>query len=442
VLGYGFDVTGDMVDINSVSDAPIFDVNRFAADHPTYIDVNTVTESGSNYFYGQTALDYLTDVTSKRNFTASGGTKVEGSTPTSGNYTASLSLNTSDENKTAASTAYSYATYESTQRVKRIRFTGDATPAMLTQYLTPDFLNNLASMSANDLVARYGTHVLLDISLGGCLRFNYTGAILSQTSTETKSSDFKVGLGIGVTSAVGINIGYDNSSTSITQAMQTIVQREYTTKFFGGTTSGISISIDKDGHSTETFNLGSWQQTINATNAALIDVGNALYIYDFITDPTKKAQVKAAVDNYIAARQIKLAPQAIYGFYTNTYGRHAYDLNPDMDIQLASDGWQKAGQPFKAYSVAYNNAVPIYHYYNTTTRDHVFGITPTLGLPGYTVGSIMFYAYKNATPGTVPVYQFTISGGVDHYYSTNSTPFDNAWTLQGIAFYAFTNAAI
>lgn len=439
ILGYGIDITKDMNDLDAPADAPIFDIARFAADHPNYIDVSTGTESISNYYYGKTALDYMTDVNNKKNFSASGGTKVEGATKDkdNGNYSLSFSYNTNNETKNTLSTAYSYATSETIQRVKRIRFTGDATLPMLMQYLTPEFVHNIDAMEPDSLIARYGTHVLMDISLGGCLRINFTGAILSQSNTETNSSGFKIALGAAVSKTIGINIGYDNSSQSVNQVLQTISDREYSTKFSGGSTSGTSINIDKDGNPSETFNIGAWQQSITPTNSVLIDVGRALYIYDFIADPTKKALVKTAVDKFIASKQITLFPQPIYGFYTNTYGRHAYDLNPNMDVLLASDGWQKAGQPFKAYSVPYNNAIPIYHYYNNTTRDHVFGTTPTVGIPGYTAGSIMFYAYRNPTPGTVPVYQFTISGGVDHYYSTSSTPFDHTWTLQGVAFYTF-----
>lgn len=47
-LGYGLDVTGDILRLNTTSDSPIFDVKRFANDNPTRIDVSTTTEEQSN----------------------------------------------------------------------------------------------------------------------------------------------------------------------------------------------------------------------------------------------------------------------------------------------------------------------------------------------------------------------------------------------------------
>ena len=453
LLGYGLDVTGDLLNASSVSDAPIFDMTRFTTDYLSRIDVNTTTEGSEQYYGGATAWDYMRDVSSKKSFDINGTSnpKIEGAKQddkTTNLFTGSLSVNSSDENKTSYSSRYSYATYEVSQKIKRIRFTGDVTTALLINYLTPEFVNNVATLTADQLVARYGTHVMLDISIGGRLRFNYSGAMLTENDYTQKTSDVKIGLGVSVLNAVGINLSADKSKAQITQVTTATSQKEYSIKFYGGTNSGRTIAVDKDGNTSETINIGSWQSSISVTNAALIDVGNALYLYDFIADPAKKALVKAAVEKHISDKQITLAPQEVYEFSTPKFGRHAYNLDPNMYVKYLSDGWHPNGQPFKAYSTPYNNAVPIYQLYSTQLNDRILCPNPNPGWAGYTCNGqvdVICYAYTTNIPGTVPVYSFRSQGGSgknayeDHYYSTNKTPYDASWTNDGAAFYAFAN---
>lgn len=322
-LGYGLDVTRDLLDINSVSDAPIFDMNRFAVDYPSRINVITTTEGSENYFSGATAYDYLKDITTKQSFDANGTNtpKIEGakSDGSQNLWTGSLSKNNSDQNKTTYSNRYSYATFEEVQRVKKIQFTGDVSTSLLMNYLTPEFTNNVATMSADALVARYGTHIMLDISIGGRLRFNYSGSIVTESNYTQKASAVKAGMGFGLLKIIGVNINADKSTEEVNQITTETRDKQYSAKFYGGTNSGRSVSIDKDGNTSETINIASWQQSVNVNNAALIDVGKALFLYDFITDPTKKAAVKAAVEKHIKDSQITMINDPVDAiWYPNT----------------------------------------------------------------------------------------------------------------------------
>jgi hypothetical protein len=449
LLGYGLDVTGDLVNPSSVSDAPIFDMTRFSTDYLSRIDVGS-TGSGVDHFYsGVTAADYMNDVSTQKSFDVSAGntSKIEGAQKDGLKvlFTASLSKNSSDENKTSFSSAYSYATYEVSHPVKRIRFTRDVTIASLMNYLTPEFVNNVATYSADQLVARYGTHVMLDITVGGTFRLDYSGSMLTETDYTKKASDVKIGLGISVLKVIGINFNSDKSTTEITQATTNTSKRQYTALYYGGTNSGQSLSIDKDGNTTQNSNIAGWEQSVTDRNDALIDVGWALYLYDFIADPAKKALVKAAVDKHINDKQIVIAPQAVYDFYTNKQGRHANNLNPDMYLQYINDGWHPNGQPFKAYSTPYKGAVPIYQYYNPQLNDRILSANPNPGWGAWAQNGIILYAYATNVAGTVPIYSFRTQGGSgknayeDHYFSPNKTPFDSTWINDGPAFYAFAN---
>ncbi|PTS99769.1 hypothetical protein DBR11_11580, partial [Pedobacter sp. HMWF019] len=303
LLGYGLDATGDMLDLASVSDAPIIDVEKFDNDYHTRIDLNGTIEGTFGLYVGYSALDYLNDVSNTKSFDGKGDVKIAGTEKgKEKNFSASLKTSSSNQTTNTYSSKYSYATYEAYQRVKRIRFTGDADMQLLMQYLTPEFINNIATKNADDLVKRYGTHVMLDISIGGCLRFNYRGVVSASSSTQEKKTKVSVGLGVSVL-GIGVNLSPDKSKEEITKITSETSDKEYTGKYYGGTNSGQSISIDKDGRTTENINFSSWQQSVNDKNAALIDVGRAVFLYDFIADPVKKALVKAAVEKHIKDSQ-------------------------------------------------------------------------------------------------------------------------------------------
>lgn len=56
------------------------------------------------------------------------------------------------------------------------------------------------------------------------------------------------------------------------------------------------------------IDIQHWESTVNLTNANLTDINweETYPIYEFIQDPQKRAEVKNAVDQYIAGQQIKV----------------------------------------------------------------------------------------------------------------------------------------
>jgi len=440
LLGYGLDATGDMLNSSSISDVSVFDMARFENDFRNKIDVNTTTEGTEQYYGGASALDYLKDVTAKKSFDASGNVTVKKIGVDFLNFSGSINKNSSDQSITAYSSRYSYATYEVSQRIKRLRFTEDANTQLLMQYLTPEFLNNVATQSADYLVNRYGTHVMLDISIGGRLRFNYSGAISNESDYEKNTKAVKVGLGFSLLKVIGVNISSDKTTEEITKIVRETRNKEYIGKFYGGTNSGRSIAIDKDGNTSETINIASWQQSISDRNAALIGVGRTVFLYELIADPVKKALVKTAVEKHIKDNQLLLAPTEVYEFYSSFIDRHAYALDPNMHDRYP--GWDPNDQSFKAYPYAYNNAVPVYQFISATYDDRILTTNLNFNLSGYRYDGITFYGYTSQKPGTVPIYQFSLTkNGPDHFYNPNpnaAVPFPG-WKKDGVAFWAFPN---
>jgi len=68
-------------------------------------------------------------------------------------------------------------------------------------------------------------------------------------------------------------------------------------RYRGGTTSPTTISLSPNG-STLTTSLTQWTSSINLRNAALVGIDGAIPLSEFITDPTKKSQVKASVNRH------------------------------------------------------------------------------------------------------------------------------------------------
>nr|WP_315422112.1 MAC/perforin domain-containing protein [uncultured Pedobacter sp.] len=306
LLGYGYDMTGDPLALQNASDAPVIDMKSFERDYFNRINTPTTTEGKQYYYYGATANEYLKDVIKERNFSLSvtAGTK----SPTEDGksyFTGSLTSKNKNQNIYSFSSKYSYARFEETYRVKIIQFNGDVSIDLLKNYLTPEFLSNVNTISADALVERYGTHVLTNISLGGRLVFDFSGSIVNETTTEKKTTSAEGALGFFV-KKFGINISSTITNEEMTRNFNESRERSFGLQFYGGTNSGRSISFDSNGYSSESVNISGWEQSVNTKNCALVAIDNAVPIYEFIENPIKKQQVKEAVERYIIARQIKM----------------------------------------------------------------------------------------------------------------------------------------
>jgi len=437
LLGHGYDITGELFERKNTSKVSIIDIDRFYIDYPARIPTPTDTKGGFRVYYGATAMDYVKDINVKKmiGIKGSGGNSDSSKLYGTGNF----SLTNNGQSTYTYSAKSSYATYESWYRIKSIDFTDDVTIEMLKNYLTPEFTAYLSNYSAQEIVSTYGTHVLLGIDIGGRLKYDYKGSIVKETNYDLKLRAVKAGFSIGIKKIFSIDLSTDVSTEEKTTISNETTDKLFAGTFYGGNNSGVSFTGDASGNTSTSINLVTWQQSINVNNASLIGINNCVPIYDFITDPVKKQQVKDAVEKHIADSQIILTPQEVYEFHTSTYSRHAYNIDPNMYLKFITDGWRPNGQPFKAYSTPYNNAVPIYQHFNPQYNDRILWPDPNPGWGGYRQEGIIFYAYTTQVPGTVPIYSFIRSNGPDHYYSTNSNPFDSTWKNNGAAFYAFPN---
>ncbi|MBE5320607.1 hypothetical protein IM793_15675 [Pedobacter sp. MR2016-19] len=416
-------MTGDPLALQNASDAPVIDMKSFERDYFNRINTPTTTEGKQYYYYGATANEYLKDVIKERNFSLSvtAGTK----SPTEDGksyFTGSLTSKNKNQNIYSFSSKYSYARFEETYRVKIIQFNGDVSIDLLKNYLTPEFLSNVNTISADALVERYGTHVLTNISLGGRLVFDFSGSIVNETTTEKKTTSAEGALGFFV-KKFGINISSTITNEEMTRNFNESRERSFGLQFYGGTNSGRSVSFDSNGYSSESVNISGWEQSVNTKNCALVAIDNAVPIYEFIENPIKKRQVKEAVERYIIARQIKeLGEVPVYAYYSSRGGDHYFGLGNQPTI--GNGNFINEGIVFYAFSKPTDGAVPVYVYYSSRNADHYYGLgnSPTIGNGAFVNEGIAFYAYPKNAPNTRPVYMFYSSRNSDHYLGTGNVP--------------------
>lgn len=323
LLGFGYDMTGDFLENRNASDAPVIDIERFIRENPNRIDNPTSSEGDEKVYFGSTAYDYLKDVTKKTGVTA--GTDVLGDTDQkrtlfSGTFTGKSEY----ESKYSLSTKYAFASCDTRIQLKRIRITKDASINVLTQYLTPDFINNMNTLDAAALVRRYGTHVLLDISIGGRLNFSYKTEFRKELNSEKRTKSVEAGIKLALTKTIGLNFSSNMSKEEMESYSRENSNIAFSLRYRGGTTSPTTISLSPNG-ATLTTSIAQWSSSINLRNAALVGIDGAIPLSEFITDPNKKNQVKAAILEYIASKQVNVTElRTLYRMHSDRSGNTFY----------------------------------------------------------------------------------------------------------------------
>ncbi|MEN5087723.1 MAC/perforin domain-containing protein [Sphingobacterium faecium] len=303
----------------------------------------------------------------------------------------------------------------------------------MINYLNNDFKNNINQLSADQLVNIYGTHVLLDITVGGRMLFNFTANISSEKTTDTKKAKVEGGLGFFV-KKFGINFKSTKTTEEMTTNFNESRERQMNIKYQGGSNSGTSVSFDSNGYSSESINIGSWEQSVNENNCALIDITRMVPLYHFISDPTKKAQVKAAIEKHIKDAQItELGEVPVYSLYTGsgTSTNHLITYRPQDEIgQFVNEGIL-----FYALTTQKPGTVPLYRYRSDKFKNNfytVFG--PNLGDGNYKSEGIAYYIYPTNSPGLKPIYRHYSEKYKDHYYTDKPGNF-NYYNFERIEFY-------
>jgi hypothetical protein len=420
LLGYGYDMTGDFLENRNASDAPVIDMERFVRENPTRIDTPTSSEGDDKVYAGSTAYDYLKEVTKKSKVSA--GVDVLGGADLKRTLFSGIFTGKSEyESKYSFSSKYAFASCDTRVQLKRIRTTQDATINDLIQYLTPDFINNMNTQDAASLVRRYGTHVLLDISIGGRLNFSYKTEFRKEFNSEQRTKSVEAGMKLALSKIVGLNFSTEMSKSEMESWSRENSNIDFTVRYRGGTTSPTTISLSPDG-TTLTTSIAEWSSSINLRNAALVGIDRAIPLSEFITDPAKKSQVQAAILEYIASKQINVMElRTLYRMHSDRAGNTFYVFSEDEAAQYYQYGDKLLGIDGHILKNAEPGTRPLYRMHSNRAGNtfYVFSqaeVDEYRTRYGDEYRGIDGYILNNATNDTRPLYRMHSNRSGNTFY--------------------------
>ncbi|WP_309762425.1 MAC/perforin domain-containing protein [Chryseobacterium sp. SORGH_AS_1175] len=279
-LGYGYNATGEYGNVNAVG-LQVIDTDKFNAEY-RHIDEELVSSAEYNEQYGKDAVAYSKVLSGK--VTATQSLRMFGKTIYSAFGTALLNdLNFNPE--------YIYGSRNVTIKFSRYRFF--ATSSELSNYVTPDFLNDIQNKTPEQIVAEYGTHVTTDIYLGAQMD------ILFQAKTTNPDRERAA--------SIGIKTGFEPNSIDARDAAKNYDKKVYY-RTRGGDASEAMAGMYSFSGKAPTIEIAKWQSTCTKKNSVLIDFGDhgLVIIYDLVKDPQRKALLKAYVDDYLSKNQVTL----------------------------------------------------------------------------------------------------------------------------------------
>lgn len=416
LLGFSYDITGDYLHVDEAR-YMVIDVDAFVAANKDRFYNPGTTIGGINFYSGATATDFLQEMQTKSS--AGGGLNIGAV------FSGSVTKKKESQTKYAYSSKYSFSRGDVVKRVKRLYLNTDVTT--LSKYLKNSFKEDLNKYSADDFVKMYGTHVLTDITIGGRLTFTYKSAVTEESNYSRKKEIVEGGLKFTI-GKFGADAQKSHESETIKQLNSKNANWRTQVDYYGGEGSGISKTFSSEtGYPTTTFNLDSWEKSVTDKNAALVDINwsKAYPIYDFVSDPVKKTQIKAAVEKYVASKKIdviELLP--LYVFYNNSDKKkgHNHYTTTYPTIHKEYSNWTLNGVEGYILKNQLAGSIPLYEYYNDGIFDHYTTTDPNVAsYSGWKKQGIAGYVYKSPSTdiSTVPLYEFYNESGRNHFTSTN-----------------------
>lgn len=282
-LGYGYNITGKYADSSSVR-AQVINISAYAAANPDRVDVGRSTSGGFNTLFAKNAEDYSSKIST--NLEATNGMKLFKNT-----------ITTAFPNQDAISDKYVYAQYEYGITWKTIKtYLYDAE---VKNYLTPEFSNDVQNLTPENLVKKYGTHVLAQITLGE----KFDVYFQAKSSDNDKLHSSIVGFTYTLKQAFGLMSGYlDLLKPADVNA---ISEPKLVYEVIGGDPSKVTKTVTDKG----TFvRFNDWVATCTEDKALFKDIlpQGLTPLYDLIADPAKKAEVKSYITSYMEQNQVKI----------------------------------------------------------------------------------------------------------------------------------------
>lgn len=428
LAGFGYDVTKEYAASNS-STYKVINIEKLKLQEPSRVVVGFASSIQNKLTVGSDAESFAERLSLNVDVTA--GAKLFGAT-----IGAKFGLTSYDTSYLSSKWVYGMVSLIAEQ--KQVKF--DAPLSLLqTDYLDPVFASEATTLSAEALVAKYGTHVLRSIKLGGVLDVLYQ----AQTKSEFRTSASSWGAALNVkgifnTLDVSAQINSTHNSSDASQNYnQTLV---YQTRG-GDASKGLLGEVSLDGTTPGTIDIGNWQSGVSNENSELIGFGeNGLIpISDLIADPAKKLAVEQYIAAYLQNKTVRttISKQPVYSYWTSVNTAHYFSFDVGSFI---TGGYNREVIRFYALDAPYkDSAQAIYSYWSPVTKSHYFSfdVGPTIS-GGFNREIIRFYAFPFQYPGTEPVYSYWSSATNSHYFSFDVGPtISGGFNREIVRFYAF-----
>lgn len=446
LLGFSYDITGDYLHVDNAKKI-VVDIKSFMEDSNNkdrFYNLATII-ANEDFYAGANIEEFLQEIKDKKIKEGSGSLKI-GPLSLSG----SAKVTKEKNERYSYSNKYSFARVDIIKRVKRLYL--DIMDANdLIPYLSSAFINNLNKMTPEQFVEEYGIHVLLDISIGGRLQFNYRSVITGTANNTEKKKIVEAGAknSIGIFGASGSD---SHETTEIDNLNKKNSNWDVQISYYGGTNSGLNYSLkSNEGLADVQFNKTQWEESVNDRNAALVDINwnKTFPIYEFISDATKKTQIKKAVENYLEGKKLQtmdLIP--MYALFDLNVYDCLYTTNLKEYLNYPTNNVTKHGTSFYVFKNQEPNTIPIYRVYDANGHDHIYIVkggetelnqylswTQYEGIEGY-----VYSPNKTPPAGTIPVYAFFAEESLNCILITNEKeiPSYSDWCIyNGILFYAY-----
>lgn len=284
-LGFGYDVTDKFDDETSVR-ANVVDIPVYATTDASRVDLSRSTESSWRTIQAINAVD-LSEKFSNF-FTNTKGLRVFGNT---------LGKTFSETIYTDKKYIYGYYSYYMIR--KRFRFYYDQ---RVNNFITNNFKKDVALLSAEELVKKYGTHVLIGVKIGAKLDVVYQ-AIAPSENREYIGME---GLRYALKRTFGLTTGYLDDVQLWNLNANSSAQIYYSS--VGGDINKLKPEIMNNNRVF--VNINNWIASTTEEKARFmgpLDNNHGLEpIYSFVDDSDKKAALKAYIEQYIADKTVKL----------------------------------------------------------------------------------------------------------------------------------------
>jgi len=282
-LGFGYDVTDKFNDLASVR-GNVVDISAYDADRLYNVLSIRGTQSSWRTIQAQSAVDLSTQFSNSYNATKS--LKLFGNT-----------INQVFPGTDATNKKYVYGHYSYYIILKLYKFYYDQG---VNKFLTADFKKDITLLPAQELVSKYGTHVLTNIKIGSKFDVIYQA---EAPQNERRGAIVMEGFRYTLKRTFGLPTGYLDEPILRNLNDNTSAQIYYSS-------TGGDISKLKPGtiNNRVIVNLTNWVASTTEDKATFIGAAEdgLAPLYNFIDDAAKKAEVKAYLDHYYADKVVKL----------------------------------------------------------------------------------------------------------------------------------------